>query len=448
MLTHHKKQLLTACLVMAWGAGVALSQTTGTLDTGETDRIKAQIQRLENEIEHLSELITNLNEQESQNGVSYAINIFKSLIYDRPRSPSQLATEYEEIQALKKQSLKNLQETITQSHTTFSREASEDSLESNEELRKFLSSPQVKNVLRKNHNRLESLLFTTKKSVSKKSSWNQSRAIDSTQQSYEIRKVTRWTENDFEKHLKTSPKKMFSYSNVSPTNKLPEIVDARHLFPEVRLQGHTFACAAFAIAGAMEVLSTVPDDLSERHIYGLLMRAEQPYNQQLLDQGVEMVGESLFILSHETIPEEQDCPWTGQVTPPELNRIEGDTYQINEFATLIIHPDYTSVAEVQGARLLEQLIHAGKFPLVTIASNTLVEREDWVEFSRTYGGHVFVVVGYGEDINPFSESGHPEPYFLIRNSLASHKIHQKIPAETLYRLLAEIDLIKSAGPTD
>jgi len=264
-----------------------------------------------------------------------------------------------------------------------------------------------------------------------------------------IRRIREFNANP---RMNKTPAEMLARLGIAPLSEIPESVVTRGRFPEVRLQGLTLACAAFTIAAAMEVFPRVPDDLSEAMIYGLLRRAAQPEDQVLADLGVESVSEALEILRRSAVPEERECPWSESIPLPERVKIEAGAYRVHDFASMVVHPLFTQADAVRKARLLERLVCANRFPLVTLSSSALVQEEDWVEFFPSSVGHVVLVVGYGLEQSPFSASrgNVPEPYFLIRNSLAdtSHRVHQKIRAENLFAYLKAIDAIKEAGPAD
>lgn len=264
-----------------------------------------------------------------------------------------------------------------------------------------------------------------------------------------IRKTREFNANP---RLNKTPAEMLARLGIAPLSEIPESVDKRGLFSEVRLQGRTLACAAFTIAAAMEVFPRVPDDLSEAMIYGLLRRAAQPEDEVLADLGVESVSEALEVLRQSAVPEERECPWNESVPLPERVKIAAGLYRVHDFAGIVVHPLFTQADAVRKARLLERLVCANRFPLVTLSSSALVQEEDWVEFFPSSVGHVVLVVGYGLEQSPFAASrgNLPEPYFLIRNSLAdtSHRVHQKIRAENLFAYLKAIDAIKEAGPAD
>ena len=137
--------------------------------------------------------------------------------------------------------------------------------------------------------------------------------------------------------------------------------------------------------------------------------------------------------------------------PPEIcnPRIQGPTYRIIDYAMMMVELDGNNILEnINSEGLLKQLINAKKFPMVVIRSDQGNPKEDWVIYNHLTGdkennrSHVFVVVGYGKEMSPFSEE--PLDYFLIRDSLSKIAIHRKILASNLYDLVDEIHVIEQA----
>ncbi|MDE0119249.1 MAG: hypothetical protein OXM55_04485 [Bdellovibrionales bacterium] len=101
------------------------------------------------------------------------------------------------------------------------------------------------------------------------------------------------------------------------------------------------------------------------------------------------------------------------------------------------HTGYVSIKNIEiydgevTFDLLKAMIDHRRPPVLIIKSDSREEVEDWINPNSTGSTrHALVVVGYGtNDIDPFSlRQG---PYFLVRDSLASHPIHYKVSAKDL-----------------
>jgi hypothetical protein len=83
------------------------------------------------------------------------------------------------------------------------------------------------------------------------------------------------------------------------------------------------------------------------------------------------------------------------------------------------------------------LIDNGRPPIVVIDSDVRLTSPGWINIQPGSGiTHVINVVGYGEDINPFTLC--PTRYLLVRDSLGKEQIHYKIPADNFLEHTLEI----------
>ena len=109
---------------------------------------------------------------------------------------------------------------------------------------------------------------------------------------------------------------------------------------------------------------------------------------------------------------------------------DGKQAFLNDYRILSSNTDGSPVKS--GAEKTDQIkaaITQGQRPLVFLKTQARSQREDWVSLMDSPMGHIAAVVGYGNEINPFT--GKSENYFLVEDSYGVGRFPMKYPAEEM-----------------
>ncbi len=199
---------------------------------------------------------------------------------------------------------------------------------------------------------------------------------------------------------------------------IPTIVDHRPQMTPVRDQGPRGTCVAHAANAALEVFSTIPDNLSEQYSYDLFMRKE---NRQPCDDGGLKTTNSAIYLADGTVAE---ASWAYSNSVPACNTtvpaaaVNSIKYKISSYQ-MIEDGGVNGAASIKNPRYLESALRAGNNIVlgthVAWASPNADGILDVVINSATNqpaasrGGHAMLICGYNA----------AKRYFIVKNSWGS-----------------------------
>lgn len=241
----------------------------------------------------------------------------------------------------------------------------------------------------------------------------------------------------FAAHYYQESEQVVTRFELAPYNTLPETVDWRHLLPPLVSQDYIRACSAFAITAGIEAAAKCAVDLSEKYVYALIRRAEQPNDTLPDNSGIISCASAVCRLMSFLLPQAAEVPWDGKVEFPEALPHESAIYQIKDFAILM------SSMAMMDPYLTRALLAKRYFPIVSINYCTRDFNEDWMQLTPPNldcsNRHAVLLVGYGKEMNPFTWV--EELYFLVRDSSAPELVHYKLSMEDFQHRLDDYVVI-------
>jgi len=104
---------------------------------------------------------------------------------------------------------------------------------------------------------------------------------------------------------------------------------------------------------------------------------------------------------------------------------------------------HTMLQDPRGPKLemakLKELVDQNQFPIVTLATQARIQREDWIHPIKSPMQHAAVVIGYGNAYDPFT--GQNENYILLRDSFSRQGYPVKMRAQDFQKQLVRAGLI-------
>jgi C1A family cysteine protease len=205
-----------------------------------------------------------------------------------------------------------------------------------------------------------------------------------------------------------------SIFKINPKLTIPLGVDNRSKMTPVKDQGPRGTCVAFASNAALEIWSSIPDDLSEQYSNDLFMRKE---NRPACEDGIVTTDAASYLIDG-TVTEDK---WGYTMSDPACNTTVPNAaatatkYKIAE-SQLISDGGPTGAASIKNPRYLEALLRSGQNIVLGThvawgAPNSKGVLDVVIDPATnspaaSRGGHAMLICGY----NAVGD------YFIVKNS--------------------------------
>jgi len=205
-----------------------------------------------------------------------------------------------------------------------------------------------------------------------------------------------------------------SVFKVNPNWVLSLNVDHRSKMTSVKDQGPRGTCVSFASNAALEIWSSIPDDLSEQYTNDLFMRKE---NRQACEDGIKTIDAAGY-LADGTVTEDK---WAYTNSSPACNAnppaaaTSATKYKIKE-AQLIYDGGPTGSASIKNPRYLESLLQSGQNIVLGTHVAWGSANSDGIldvvidpstnQPAASRGGHAMLICGFNA----------AKDYFIVKNS--------------------------------